>query len=234
LAGVRAIFPLVVGAIPFGIIFGAVAVTGGLSPAAAAAMSAFVFAGSSQFVAAGLVSAQAGAAVIILTTFVVNLRHALYAATLAPFMWHLPQRWLAPLGFTLTDESFMVTIRRYQAPDRSPFKHWYALGASAFMYVNWQICTYIGLWAGQAIPNPQSWGLDFALPLTFLGMLIPSIRGAGVIASVVTAGVVALLLRGLPHQLGLILAALGGVAAGVVVERLWPAPPGHPLAETAP
>ncbi|MCS6825604.1 MAG: AzlC family ABC transporter permease, partial [Caldilinea sp.] len=79
--GVRATFPLVVGAIPFGIIFGALAVNSGLSATAAAAMSAFVFAGSSQFIAAGLVGGGAGVLLIVMTTFVVNLRHALYSVT---------------------------------------------------------------------------------------------------------------------------------------------------------
>jgi len=95
--GVRATIPLVIGAIPFGIIFGALAVNSGLSAGATAAMSAFVFAGSSQFIAAGLFGGGAGVLIIILTTFVVNLRHSLYSVTLAPHMKHLPQRWLAPL-----------------------------------------------------------------------------------------------------------------------------------------
>src|SRR5512141_2115262 len=91
--GVRDTFPLVVGAIPFGIIFGALAVTSGITPGAALAMSAIVFAGSSQFIAAGLVASGTPILVIILTTLVVNLRHALYAASLGPHMKHLPQRW---------------------------------------------------------------------------------------------------------------------------------------------
>jgi predicted branched-subunit amino acid permease len=93
-AGVKATFPLVVGAIPFGIIFGALATTSGLSAGGALAMSLFVFAGSSQFIAAKLIATGTGAVLIILTTFVVNLRHAHYAASLAPYMKHLPQRWL--------------------------------------------------------------------------------------------------------------------------------------------
>ncbi len=220
LSGARDGLPLIVASIPFGIIFGAVAATSGLTPGAAAAMSAFVFAGSSQFVAAGLVSAQASIAVIVLTTFVVNLRHSLYAATLGPYMRHLSQRWLAFLGFLLTDEAFMVSVRRYHAPDRSPYKHWYYLGMAATMYVNWQFWTAVGIWAGQAIPNPGRWGLDFAFPLTFLGMLVPLLRGAPVIACALTAGIAAVALASLPHQLGLIVAALSGVAAGVFVEKV--------------
>ena len=218
--GFRATVPLVVGAIPFGIIFGAVAVTSGLSAGATAAMSALVFAGSSQFIAAGLVAGGAGLLVIILTTFIVNLRHALYSASLAPHMKGLPQRWLAPLGFWLTDESYVVVIARYQKEGPSPYKHWFYLGSAVFMYTNWQLCTWIGIVAGQAIPNPQSWGLDFALAVTFIGMVVPGLRVRSVAVSVAAAAASALAFNGLPNKLGLIVAALLGVAAGVAAGRL--------------
>jgi 4-azaleucine resistance transporter AzlC len=210
----------VVGVIPFGIIFGAVAVTSGVSPGGALAMSAIVFAGSSQFIAAGLVAGGAPLLVIVLTTLVVNLRHALYAASLAPHVKHLPQRWLAPLGFWLTDESYVVTIARYNKPDPSPHKHWYFLGSTVFMYSNWQLCTIIGIVAGQAIPNPAAWGLDFALVVTFIGMLAQFVRNKPAFAASAVAGVCALLAHGLPNQLGLLLAAVLGIAAGVIVEIL--------------
>jgi 4-azaleucine resistance transporter AzlC len=219
-AGARDTIPLIVGAIPFGIIFGAVAVTGELSPAATVAMSALVFAGSAQFAAAGLVASGAGLFIIVLTTFVINLRHALYGATLAPGMRHLPQRWLLPLGFLLTDETFLVASERYQRPDASPYKHWYYLGSAVFMYVNWQLCTLIGLVAGQSIPNPARWGLDFALSVTFIGMLVPALRSRPVLVCVLVAGASALFLRGLPYHLSLMVAPLLGIAGGVLAERV--------------
>ena len=217
--GVRATFPLVVGAIPFGIIFGAVAVSAGISPMGAQAMSLLVFAGSAQFIAAGLVAGGAGIFVIIMTTFVVNLRHALYSLSLAPHVKTLPQRWLLPLGFWLTDESFVVVIKRYSEADRSPNKHWFYFGSALFMYVNWQLCTFIGIRAGQAIPDPQNWGLDFALPVTFIGMLVPTLRHRPMLVAAVVAGGSAVLLHGLPNQLGLIVASVVGVAAGLFATR---------------
>ena len=218
-AGVKATIPLVVGAIPFGIIFGALAINAGLSATAAQAMSLFVFAGSAQFIAAGLVAGGAGVILIIVTTFVVNLRHALYSVALSPHMRHLPQRWLAPLGFWLTDESYLVVIDRYNSPDRARYKHWFFFGSAAIMYLNWQLCTFIGIQAGAAIPNPESWGLDFALPVTFTGMLVPQLRNAPMIVCAVTAGAAAVLLYGLPNQLGLMVATLLGVTAGMVALR---------------
>jgi 4-azaleucine resistance transporter AzlC len=224
LAGLRAILPLLIGGIPFAIIFGALAVGNGLSPLAAAAMSAIVFAGSAQFVAAGMVATGASNWVIILTTLIVNLRHVLYATTLAPHMKHLSQKWLLPLGYTLTDESFVVAIQRYNQDDGSPIKHWYHFGTALPMYVNWQFWTWIGIWAGRSIPNAASWGLDFAFPATFIGMLVPLIVSRSIVACIVVAGITAILFHNLPSQLGLIVAALCGVAAGIIVERFAPSP----------
>ena len=220
LNGMKATLPLVVGAIPFGIFFGALAVTSGLSPHGTMGMSLIVFAGSSQFIAAGLIASGSSVGIIVLTTFIVNLRHALYATTLAPHMKHLPHRWLLPLGFWLTDESFVVAANRYDEADVSPYKHWFLLGSAVFMYTNWQVCTLIGLVAGQAIPDPGSWGLEFAMIVTFIGMLVPMIKNRPLLISVLAAGTVAVLANGLPNNLGLMIAALSGIIAGVISERV--------------
>ncbi|HEY9644446.1 MAG TPA: AzlC family ABC transporter permease [Coleofasciculaceae cyanobacterium] len=222
LAGARAIFPLVVGAIPFGIIFGTLAAGSGLSFAGTMAMSAFVYAGSSQFIAIGLITAGTAVPLIILTTFVVNLRHLLYAVSLVPHLQHLTSSWKLPLGFWLTDEAFAVAIARYNQQDGSPYRHWYHLGAALFMYINWQVCTFLGLTVGQAIPNATAWGLDFAMSATFIGMVIPYVQNKPMLATVVIAGGVALLAHGLPHQLGLMVAAIAGITAGMLTEK-WTA-----------
>ncbi len=218
LAGFRDTTPLVIGAIPFGVIFGALGVTSGLSPAATQAMSAVVFAGAAQFIAVGLVAAGINPLVIILTTMVVNLRHMLYGVTLGPHVGRLPQRWLLPLGFWLTDETFVVTANRYAAPDKSAYKHWYFLGSAVFMYANWQASTFIGLWAGQAIPDPTSWGLDFAMVVTFIGMLVPLVKNRPVLTAVLIAGLVSVMANPLPNKLSLILAPVAGILAGLIME----------------
>lgn len=221
-AGARDTFPLIVGAIPFGIIFGALGVTSGLSPAATMSMSLFVFAGSAQFIAAGLVAQSVSIPFIILTTFVVNLRHALYSATLAPHVRHLSQKWLLPLGFWLTDETFAVVVTRYNRGDHSPYKHWYQLGSSIAMYGNWQLCTLIGLIAGQSFRGIENLGLDFAMIVTFIGLVVPAVQTRPILVSVVVAGVVAVLAYPLENKIGLILAALCGVIAGVAAETYLP------------
>lgn len=217
--GARDILPLIIGAIPFGIIFGTLATTSGLSPAGTLGMSALVFAGSSQFIAAGLIAAKTGWLLIVLTTFVVNLRHLLYAVSLVPYVKTLSQRWKIPLAFLLTDESFAVVIRRYESLEPSPYKHWYYLGAALAMYLNWQLCTVLGITLGQLIPNATDWGLDFAMSVTFIGMVIPYLKNKPMVIAVVVAGLIALVGAPLPHKLGLMLAALSGITAGVVSEK---------------
>ena len=220
--GIKATIPLVIGGIPFGIIFGAAAVGSGISPAGALGMSLFVFAGSAQFIAVGLVAAGTDVIWIIITTFVVNARHALYAASLAPYTKRLPHRWLLPLGYMLTDEAFVVVINRYHQPDDSPHKHWYFLGSAGFMYVDWQLSTLVGIIAGSTIPDMRNWGLDFALVVTFIGMLVPLIKNRPALIATVVAGATALITYSLPNQLFIMVAALAGVIAGVIAESLLP------------
>lgn len=219
--GARDIVPMIVGAIPFGIIFGTLAAGAGLSAWQAIGMSLLVFAGSSQFIAITLLSGGAGTAVVLLTTFVVNLRHALYSATLQPFVRHLPTRWRMPLAFWLTDEAFAVVQHRYAEKDDSPHKHWYFFGAALAMYLNWQLCTLVGVLFGQAVPNLAAWGLDFAMLATFIGIVVPMLRNKPQVAAALVAGAVALLCHGLPYKLGLMAAALSGIVVGVVLERRY-------------
>ena len=218
-AGVRQTVPLIVGAIPFGIIFGTLAQTNGLSFATAIAMSACVFAGSSQFIALGLLGAGSPVGIVVLTTFVVNLRHLLYAVGLVPYVKTLSSGWKIALGFWLTDETFMVAIQRYRQADQSPYKHWFHLGSALSMYGNWQLCTWLGLTLGQSLPNAVNWGLDFAMVGTFIGMTIPYLTTRPMVATVVVAGTTAVVARSLPHQLGLMVGALAGIIVGVLLEN---------------
>lgn len=224
-AGVRTTVPLAVGAIPFAIIFGATAMSVGLSTAGALGMSAFVFAGSAQFIAVELLGNGASIAVVVFTTLIVNVRHALYAVSLAPHMRHLSQRWLTPLSFWLTDETYVTVIRRYAQPDASPYKMWFHLGSATFLYTTWLLSTALGVWTGRSIADPGRWGLDFALAATFIGMLVPMLKERPALLATLAAGACSLLFHGLPNGMGLLLAALTGVAAGLLAEQMGAARP---------
>lgn len=220
LAGAKATLPLIVGAIPFGIIFGTLAEPSGLSALGALAMSLIVFAGSSQFIALGLMAAGAAIPVIIATTFVVNLRHLLYAANLVPKVRHLPQRWRMLMAFGLTDETFAAVSSRYLGNSDLSHAHWFYLGSMIAMYSNWVLCTALGVGLGELFPDMTQWGLDFAMSVTFIGMVVPYLRNTPMWAAVIVSGTMAMATVGLPHKLGLIVAALCGIATGLSLHML--------------
>lgn len=219
LAGAKATLPLIVGAIPFGVIFGTLAEPSGLSAIGALAMSIVVFAGSGQFIALGLLAAGAAIPVIIATTFVVNLRHLLYAANLVPKVHHLPHRWRIMMAFGLTDETFAAVSSRYQVEDVRD-AHWFYLGSWLAMYSNWVFCTGIGIALGELFPDMMNWGLDFAMSVTFIGMVIPYLKSKPMWAAVIVAGVMAIATVSMPHKLGLLVAALCGIAVGLSVHLM--------------
>ncbi|MFK7857884.1 MAG: AzlC family ABC transporter permease [Granulosicoccus sp.] len=218
-SGARDTIPVIVGAIPFGIIFGALAISAGLSVYATLGMSLIVFAGSSQFVAAGLVAQGAGVLVIVLTTFVINLRHGLYSASLGPYLSRQSQRWLLPLAFWLTDETYAVVVQRYARADNSPHKQWYHLGSSIAMYVNWQVCTVIGIVAGTQLQGMSQWGLEFAMIVTFIGIVVPLLKTVPMLACAIAAGAVSFWLRDWPNQAGLMLGALAAIAVAMLLDE---------------
>ena len=156
-------------------------------------MSLFVFAGSAQFIAMGLVAAGTVWPMIVLTTFVVNFRHLLYTATLLPHLKKLPQSWQALLAFGLTDETFAVAVGRWRQPDGATHKHWYQLGSMVFMYTNWNMCTIVGIVAGRMLQDIAGWGLDFAMVAAFIGMVMPYLKDRPNCCAVIVAGAAALL-----------------------------------------
>ena len=219
-AGVRAELPILLGVIPFGLIYGITALAAGIPPLLAQAMSAIVFAGSAQFVIAQLVAAATPALVIVLTVFVVNLRHVLYSASIAPYLQHVGERWQKVLAYLLTDEAYAVTILHYQANPDAPGRRWYLLGSGFALWGTWQVSTAAGLLVGATIP--PSWPLDFALPLTFIALALPAIQDRATVAAAVAAGITVMAAQGMPFRLNLLVSALAGVLAGLAVERWWP------------
>lgn len=215
LSGVRDQLPILLGVIPFGLIFGALALSQGISPIAAQGFSLFVFAGSAQFIAAQLIGGQAPPLIVVLTIFIVNLRHALYSATLAPYLEKFSISWRLLLGWLLTDEAFATTAVRFRR-NGGHHGHLYFLGTGLTLWFSWQVSTGIGILLGARIP--PAWNLDFALPLTFIALIAPTLVSRPTWAAAGSAGVAALALDGLPYQLGLMVAALMGVAVGVIVE----------------
>jgi predicted branched-subunit amino acid permease len=185
-------------------------------------MSSIIFAGSAQFIFTQLYAGGATALVLIATGVVVNLRHALYSASIAPYMKHLPARWKWILAYLLTDEAYAVAITYYRTSDNSTDqvsyddKHWFTLGAGLALWTVWQLSTAAGIFLGAQIPT--NWSLDFAVALTFIALVVPVLKDRADVAAGITAGVVSILAFGLPLKLGLLVAALAGILVGMWFE----------------
>ncbi|MBP1692432.1 MAG: AzlC family protein [Chloroflexi bacterium] len=224
LSGIRAEAPILVGVIPFGMIYGVLALSAGIPASAAQAMSAIVFAGSSQILVTQLVHQLAPSIVIILTVGVVNLRHALYSASVAPYVNKLRPLWKWILAYLLTDEAYAVTILHYQkeegeekeVPENN--KHWFFLGAGLALWSSWQLSTAAGILLGAVVP--ASWSLDFTLALTFIALVVPALKDKATLAAALSAGIVAVFSFRFPYKLGLMLAALIGILVGIILEDL--------------
>lgn len=216
LAGVRDELPLLVGAVPFGLIYGVSAVEAGVPRVLAQGMSLIIFAGSAQFVVAQFIGSGVPGLIVVVTAFIINLRHMLYSASLAPHLRRLPRRWKLLLAYLLTDEAYAMTISHYTRPTDAQHKHWYFLGAGLALWISWQVSSAVGVFLGAQVP--ASWSLDFTLPLTFIALVVPALRDRAGVAAALVAGLAAVLFLTLPFKSGLLLATGLGIAVGLAIE----------------
>lgn len=215
LSGAKTIAPILLGVIPFALIAGVSAVEAGFSKYEALGMSTIVFAGAAQLAVVDLVGRHASVAVIVLTALIINLRFSMYSASLAPHFSGLSLCRRALLAYLLTDQAYAVSITAYYGNQHS-HKQWFFFGAALIMWGVWQAGNAVGIFLGANIP--QSWSLDFAVPLTFLALLFPAITNRPSLIAAAIAGVLALIGHSLPYNSGLVLAAAGGIAAGSLAE----------------
>jgi len=219
--GVLAAAPLLPGVIAFGLLYGVMARQVGFSPWEALAMSLIVHAGSAQFVALGLWDA-AGPVAIIMTTLVINLRHLLMGASIAPHLRGLPTAWKALLALWMSDETYALALAAYEQGRGS---RWFFLGANLSFYVTWALSGLLGALLGAAIPDPSRYGLDLIFPLAFLGLLVVFLQNRIDVTVALASGGLALLgALLLPGSWYVILAGLLGAGLGLLLEegeRMW-------------
>ena len=216
--GVRDSIPLTVGAIPFGITCGIMALAAGLTSGETIVMSICVFAGASQFIAITMLGAgMNGWGLIVVTTLLVNLRHLLMGASLAPYIIPLPASLQTLLSFGMTDETYAITIDRIQKKGYSASYH---LGSSMMFYSAWVVSTAVGVLLSGYISNPLAWGLDFVMPAIFLAMLIPRLINPVAFAVCGVAALVAVIgALYLPGKWYIIAACLAATVVGGLMEK---------------
>ena len=229
--GVSKTLPLLLGLIPFGLAYGILATQAGLTVIETMAMSLIVFAGASQFMAVGMFAAAADPFTIILSTWLINLRHLVMGLSLSPYLAKVGPWWQRMLAFGMADEVYLTTITHYReqqidrgadqgADQGSPH---FMLGSAIVLYIGWAATSLTGALVGRAISDPLAWGLDFAMPATFVTMLLPLIvswRTATVVAvSAVTATATYVLV---PGKWYIIVAVVVATTVGVLLEEHQP------------
>ncbi len=216
-AGARAALPILLGVSPFAMICSVAGVSVGLTPFEAAGMSVVVFAGASQLAVLQLMQAGSPWLIMVLTAWIINLRFTMYSAALASFLQNLPTWKKVPLAYMLSDQAFGVSMARFAGnPPARP--DWFFFGAAGIIWFTWQVSAVIGALLGTLVP--ASWGFDFAFPLSFMALMFGALRDRPAVVAALTAGVAAVLARGLPNNLWLVLAAVLGIAAGLLAETL--------------
>ncbi|HZP72126.1 MAG TPA: AzlC family ABC transporter permease [Gaiellaceae bacterium] len=211
--GFRAMLPLWLGVVPFGLAYAVIAHDAGLSLAETQALSVLVFAGSAQVSAAGLFARGAGGLEIVLTTFLLNVRHVLYGMSLGRRVpLTLRQRFVA--AYFLTDEAYGVSIARGAKTFR------FVLGAELSLFLTWNLATLAGSLLGSVISDPDKVGVDFVFPLAFLALLVPLLRRRAELVVAVFAGVVAWVLsKQAPGGLPIVGAGVSGALLGAWLTR---------------
>ena len=206
---------MLLGTAPFGVVFGAFALEMKLGVLGGQGLSAIVFAGSSQFVGANLYGQGASLLIIFITTFFINLRHALYGAALAPKLSQIKTRERILMSFFITDEAFAIVSRFDVILSR------YFWGTALAMYINWQVWTFIGLVSGGYLREYLSLNLGFVLVPAFIAIIIPQIKTKSSLLCVAVAAGLSLIFANLPHQSGFIIAAVLAIIITVLFENFF-------------
>lgn len=220
--GVKDCVPTLLGYLSIGFAAGVVQHTSGLSVLEITLMSLLLYAGSAQFIAAGLIAASHPVSAIIFTIFFVNLRHLLLSAAISPYFRHLSVWKNMIIGAQLTDETFGVAINKLPGEQKASF--FWMLGLNITAYLNWYVANLAGAYFGQWIPNPEAYGLDFALPAMFIGLLVLQILSRKeyfvdvlvALSAVIIVIIVNFLFSG---STSIIVATIVGATIGMVIEK---------------
>ncbi len=215
--GVRRIFPFSLIAGPFGLVYGATAADRGIDDVPAILASVAILAGASQIALVELIDEGATWIIAVATALVINLRFALYSASLSPDFRRFSPGWRFGLGYLLTDQTAVLSIAEYaQRPDPH-YQRWFTLGAGLWFVMPWWAGTTAGVLLGGDIP--AEWQIGFAVPLMFTALLVPTITSRPKLAAAVVGAAVALATASLPEGVNIMLGAVAGIAVGTVLAE---------------
>ena len=218
LKGIQDVSPLMIPVVPFGIIFGVLAVELGFNGYTTMGMSIIIFGGASQIIFLQLFSAGASSLIILSSVGAVNSRHLLYGAVLSEHLSDLKLSWKIIISYFLVDQAFAVS-NSYLKKNNDKNKHFHLFGAGVTCWTIWQITTFIGIILGSVIPDKL--GLTFAIPLTFLALLINDFRKLINVIVILVSGIIATLgYQVIPFKAYVIVASLSGLIVAFIISKL--------------
>lgn len=216
--GLADVLPLMLGYLPFGLVLGATIADSAVPDVVGWASSPLIFAGAAQLAVVDLLDSGAALAVIVATALVINARHLMYSAAIAPWFRDTPLWWRLAAPHLMADPVYTFAAARFP---RLPTKrgqrlYWATVGLTG--WISWSLMTAAGILLGARLPTGVD--LSLAVPLVFLALLVPSVTDRPTLAAAVVGGLATVAADGLPLHLGLLVGALCGVAAGVLLDGL--------------
>ena len=214
--GASAIMPLCNGDFPFSFIVGALSVSAGMSVWQSTAWSAIVIAGSAQMLALNMLKTGATLGVIIFTTLIINLRHVLYSASISGTVREASFFKKCFMSYALTDEVYATTVKEMEGNKKE--KYLFYGSAMITFWAIWVLADFLGALVGASFPHIEKYGLDFAMVAAFIAIVVPQIKSQACTVAAVVAAVSGVLLVVLPYSLGIVVASVLGVLAGLCVD----------------
>lgn len=217
-SGFRSVLPIISGIIPFGAVMGSAFSEAQLSFSQALLMNTAVYAGAAQLATTDLMKMKAAVAVVVATGLIINLRFLLYSAAMSAYLKDEKPLTKFLCAFTLTDQSYAsMTANQDKFKTNAEATQFY-LGTAACMFITWQVSVVAGFIFGNFAPASLS--LDFAIPLSFVALLVPTLRSNLHRAIALFSSIMSLLLNGLPLRTGLIVTALSSIAlAWMLIQK---------------
>ena len=215
--GLIDISPLLIPVIPFGIIFGAIGIELGFSPIITYATSLIIFGGASQIVFIQLLSGGASSLVAITSVGVINSRHFLYGAVLTEYLEKLSLIKKLLISYLITDQTFAVSSKYFKNHKINNHSHYHLIGAGVILWTTWQVTTIIGIFLGSIVP--EEWGLKFAIPLTFLAIIVNDFRKLDHVIVMIISGISSLIFFDIPFKAYIILTPFIGLLSALIIIK---------------
>ena len=210
--------PHMLSVVPFGIIFGAIGIELGFDPIMTYATSLIIFGGASQIVFLQLLSGGASSLIAITSVGVINSRHFLYGAVLSEYLQKLSLIKKLFISYFIVDQGFAVSNQYFKKNPNEEFKHYHLIGSGITLWFIWQVSTIMGIYLGSIVP--EELGLKFAIPLTFIAIIINELRKIDHLIVMIVSGLSATFFYNAPFKTYIIISPLIGLFAAIIINKL--------------